>query len=188
LTYAINMALLAGPYVIAYTLFLGLRQPRVFPVFARRFCEAGHILAFGISLLPLVFAFYFQAYSDYQLNVLIAVYALVPLMVVAQVYMKTVEETLMSKTIGVSELKEWDIIAEDVIVDGRSVAPKGNIEGITPEQLAQLKAYSAEGRFKDTIRTKWGVKFVPVLFLSLPATIYAGNLLETIFSVLFRQY
>jgi hypothetical protein len=179
-TYGLNMALLAGPYVIAYTIFIGLRQPMVFKVFLERFREPQTLLTFAVSILPLFFAVYFEVYA------LAYVYALVPFMVAASVYMKTVEETLMSKTVRVSDLREWDIIAEDVIVDGLEVAPKGNIEGITPEQLAKLKAYSAEGRFKDTVKTKWGVKFVPVLFLSLPATVYAGNLLETIFTLIFQ--
>ncbi|MFH0862071.1 MAG: prepilin peptidase [Candidatus Altiarchaeota archaeon] len=182
LTYAVNMALLAGPYVILYTLLLGLGQPRVFPAFLERFRGRRTLFAFAFSIIPLVFAVYYGVF------VLAWVYALVPLMVVAQSYMKTVEETLMTKTIKVSELKEWDIIAEDAVVDGKAVAPKGNIEGITPEQLAVLKAYSLGGKFKDTIKTKWGVKFVPVLFLSLPATIYAGNLLELVFAILFQDH
>jgi preflagellin peptidase FlaK len=179
LTYTVNMAFIASPYVLVYTLFLGARQPRVFGVFLRRFLGRRVLFTFGVSLLPLIFAVYYRVFF------LAYVYALVPAMVAASTYMKTVEDELMTKTIGVSELKEWDIIAEEVAVDGEQVAPKGNIEGVTPEQLARIKQLCAEGKIPQTIKTKWGVKFVPVLLLALPMTLYLGNMLEVVFQLAF---
>ena len=181
-TYAVDMAVLATPYAVLYTLVLGVRRPSVLVDFLRRLASARSVLMLAFSLLPLIFSLYLGS------DVLTLVYAFVPLLVVASVYMKTVEEVLLTKTVKVSELKEWDIMADDVVVDGVRVAPKGNIEGITPEQLSQVLEAAKSGRIPDTIRIRWGVKFVPALALALPATLYFGNLLELFFRHLFEVH
>jgi archaeal preflagellin peptidase FlaK len=179
-TYAIDMALLSTPFVMLYTLGLGLMRPSVFRVYLKNLMERKVAFTFGISLLPLILAIYMG------LDVLAYVYLLVPLMVVSSIYMKTVEDNLMTKTIKVSDLKEWDILADEVYDGDVKVASKGDIEGISPQELGRIRELSAAGKIPEMIRTKKGVEFVPVLFLSLPATLYIGNILEVLFKLLFQ--
>jgi Flp pilus assembly protein protease CpaA len=177
-TYALNMVLLAAPFVLLYTVILGIRNPRVFVVYFRNMAKPKPLATLVISFIPIFFATYWGA------HLLLAVYAFVPLMVLLSIYSKTVEDVLMSKSIPVSQLKDWDILADDVVADGVKIAPAGNIEGITPEQLAKVKELSALGKIPAVIRTKKGVEFVPVLFISVPVTLYVGNVLELFFRLL----
>lgn len=174
-TYFINMAVLSTPYVILYTLVLGFMKPHAFTAFSNNLRERKVMLALLLSFTPLLIALYF-GFSTLSL-----IYLLVPLLVMASVYMKTVENTVLRKTVRVSDMREWDIVAEDVVVDGVKIASKRNIEGVTPEQLARIREFSAAGKLPETMEIKWGVKFAPILFLSLLATIYFGSLLEMIF-------
>jgi len=178
-TYAVDMAALSTPYVIAYTLVLGLMHPSAFTEYLRRLRTGRCAVTIAFSAVPLILASYLGLYT------LAAVYSFVPLLALASVYMKSVEDSVLTKTIKTSELKDWDILADDIVSDGVKVASKGVIEGITPNELMEVRRLYAEGRLAETVRVKWGVKFVPVLFISLPATLWAGNLLEAAFRLMF---
>jgi hypothetical protein len=179
-TYAIDMATMATPYVVIYTLAMGVGKPRVFMDYLAKLSQPRTAATVAATVLPLAAAVYLG------LDILAYVYAFVPFLALASVYMKTVEEKLMTKSVGVSELREWDIIVEDVVADGERAVPGGSIEGITPAQLSMIRDLAAAGKIPQTIRTKWGVKFAPVLMLSVPATIYFGNILDIVFMRLVR--
>jgi hypothetical protein len=180
-TYAVNMAVLSTPYVIIYTLWLGLRNPAVFRDYAKKVASAKTLLLLAVSLSPLMAAYYLGLW------VMAFIYSFIPLLVLASIYLKTVEDSVLTKTVKVSQLKDWDILADDVVADGVKVAPRGVIEGISPEQLARVRELAALGKIPDTIRTKWGVVYLPVLSAALPVTVCAGNLLEILFNRLFTQ-
>jgi hypothetical protein len=177
-TYLVNMAFLSTPYVMLYTMILGIRQPKVFRVYLARIVKPRFILMFTFSICPLILSSY------YGLHKLSFVYSLVPLFILAAEYLKTVEETLLKKTIRVDELSSWDILCEDVYVDSKKIAVRKNIEGVTPEQVSLIKKASEDGKLPEFIDIRWGVKFAPILLLSLIVTVYAGNLLEEAFRML----
>ncbi|MFH1055898.1 MAG: prepilin peptidase [Candidatus Altiarchaeota archaeon] len=177
-TYLIDMAFMSTPYVIVYTLVLGLGRPVVFSYFLSRLREPRNLVFVFVSVMPALLAFYLG------FGVLLYTYLLVPLFLLATIYMKAVEEIVLTKGIRISELKEWDILSEDLVVDGVRVAQRRNIEGITPEQLARIRELAASGRIPDAIRIRWGIKFAPILLISLPLTLYFGNVLEVIFQAL----
>lgn len=180
-TYAVDMAALSTPYVLAYTLVLGLLHPGAFTEYLKRLRRGRTAVTIAFSTVPLMLASYLGLYA------LAAVYSLVPLLALASVYMKSVEESVLTKTIKASELKDWDILADDIVSEGVKIASKGVIEGITPSELGEVRRLLAEGKLPETVRVKWGVKFVPVLFLALPATLWAGNLLDAAFRLVFTR-
>jgi len=181
-TYLIDMAVTSTPYVIAYTIILGVLRPTAFVEYGRRLREKTFIIAFALSLMPALAAFYFGLY------VLLIVYLLVPVFLLASVYMKTVEEHLLTKTIPVTQLKDWDILSKDLVVGGRRVATRRNIEGVTPEQVAEIKELAKDGRIPKKIDIRWGIKYAPILFISLLLTVYVGNLLEALFTYLVNSH
>lgn len=178
LTYFIDMAFAATPYVIVYTIILGIMNPVAFTRFRQKMLQGKTIAIFVISTAPAFLAW------EMGFDRLGTLYLLVPLMVVASVYMKTVESVVLTKNVKVSQLKEWDIPADDVVADGEKIASKRNIEGITPEQLERIRELAAQGRIPDELRIKWGVKFAPILLVSLILTLYVGNILDLVFKSL----
>ena len=177
-TYFINMAFVSTPYVVLYTLTLGFMNPKAFKLYFKSLGDKRNITIFFGSLTPLLFLIQIQN------QLLLIIYSLIPLFFLVSVYMKTVEDHLLKKEILVEELADWDILAQDLRVSSKLIATKRNIEGVTPEQVAAIKKLAKEGVIDEKIEIRWGVKFVPVLFISYPITLYVGNLLHTVFSVL----
>ncbi len=178
-TYFINLAVLATPYVIVYTLLMGFEQPRLFAKFGNTLRRRPRlVLLIGASFVPLLTAMHTEAY------VLAQIYLFIPLLVVASIYMKVVEAEAMQKRIPVADLREGDIVAEDVVGADEVLARKREIEGVTQEQVDKIQALAAQGRLPDQVTVKWGVKFAPVLLFSFVATYWTGNLVEVLVTAL----
>ena len=179
--YIIDAGVVVMPYAAAYGLFLGLRNKSVFAEFAGEIKKIKIILLIILSFFPLLFLLLLSAA---KVNfTLILLTGILPVFVLLTAYLKVVEKTAMQKTIPVSELKEEDVPAEDIIVDGRKIAGKNDIAGITKEQLLEIRKLAEEGRIPDKITIKWGMKFVPVLFFGFLILVLYGNVLEILFNV-----
>lgn len=173
-SYWINMMILSVPYVLAYTLFLAALKPQVITRFIKSMAEPIRILLFSLSFTP-----YFLALA-LDMAALKTIYMLIPFLVLLTYYLKTVEEVALTKQIHVDQLRLWDIVSEDVVVDGEKIASKRNIEGVDEKQLQKIQKLAGEGMIPEWISIKWGVKFAPILLLALAASLYIGNLLELI--------
>ena len=175
ITYFINMAVIATPYAVIYTIILGLLNPHIFKTYIHEFKRHKIILACILSFAHTIASLY------YNQHFLAIVYMLLPIFALASVYLKVVEKNLLCKTVSVKELQEGDIVAEDIFDGDEKLADKKNIEGITEEQLIKICELVAHGKLHSDIKIKWGVKFGPTLFLSFLVTIWFGNLLELLF-------
>ena len=128
-----------------------------------------------ISFVPSVVFFYMNNQTLGFVDLLI------PAFIVLSVYLKTTENVALSRTINVNELKEWDVVADDITVDNKKIASKRNIEGLTKEQIQLIQKLASEKKIQDTIKIKWGIKFVPILLMAFLLTVYVGNLMEIVF-------
>lgn len=180
LSFLINMAFISVPYAIVYTVMLGVGKPQAFTQYFKRLGERKVIAALALMFMPSIAASYFGLLE------MASLYLFLPLFYLASVYMKTVEHTVLRKTIAVAKLKPWDILSEDLRVGGRLIATRRNIEGVTPEQVAEIKKLSKAGKIPKTIDIRWGVKFLPVIALSFLATLYVGDALAVAFAFLTR--
>ncbi len=174
----VNMGFISVPYAVAYTLILGLRKPETFSDYALRVCNARTFIVLSFALAPSIVSAYLG------LLPISTVYMMLPLFYLASLYMKTVEEKVLTKTIPVSALKDWDILAHDLRLDGRLVATKRNIEGVTPKQVAEIKELANDGKIPEKIDIRWGIKFLPVITFSFLATLYVGDGLSVVFALL----
>lgn len=175
----INMAIISVPYVIVYSVFLGLKSVRVKEKIGEYFSDIKLTLLFLFLLLSLpvsvgVFGFPFY----------VKIYFIVFFFTMLMVYLKLIEAYALRMQIPVSRLKLGDIVAEDVWVGGEKIASKRNIEGLTQMQVDEIKTNAAQGIIPPQIDVKWGVKFAPVLFLAVLATVYLGNLMEGVMLIL----
>jgi len=179
ITYFVNLGLVGWPYVVLYSLILGVMRPESFTRFLSLLRRKSSIVLVAVSFLPPIAALFMD------IGILGIVYLALPVFVVLSVYLKAVEKVALQKTVRVSELKEYDALAEDITVGGKLIAGKRSIEGITKEQLGEIKKLAEGGKIPDKIRIRWGIKFVPILFLAFVSLLLWGDMLKIIFDWLF---
>jgi Flp pilus assembly protein protease CpaA len=178
LSLVVNMAFISVPYAIVYTLILGLRKPKAFEKYAKKVATGKTMLTLSAAVLPSI------AFAHLRMINASIIYLTMPLFYLATLYMKTVEETVLTKTIKVSDLRAWDILSKDLRFEKKLIATKRNIEGVTPQQVASIKKLAKEGKIPKTIDIRWGIKFLPVISLAFLATAYAGDALALAFGFL----
>jgi len=179
IAYFVNLGLVGWPYVVLYSLILGVMRPESFTRFLSLLRRKRTIILVAASFLPPIAAL------SMDIGILGIVYLALPVFVVLSIYLKAVEKVALQKTVRVSELREYDALAEDLVVDGKPIAGKRNIEGITKEQLNEIKKLAEGGKIPQEIRIRWGIKFVPILFLAFVSLLWFGDMLGIIFSWLF---
>jgi len=172
--YLVNIALVSSPYVLVYTLVLGLLKPSVFTVFRQTLKSRVVQLLLFVSALPFVSAYFIG------LNSLAFLYLMIPFFVLLSVYLKVVEKEALQKTVGVDELEEEDVVAEDLFVDGVKLASSRDISGLTGVDIDKIRALADEGRIPKSLRIKWGVRFAPIFFFAYVLSVFYGNALEVL--------
>jgi len=179
IAYFVNLGLVGWPYVVLYSLILGVMRPESFRGFVSLLRKKRTIILVAVSFLPPIAALFMD------IGILGIVYLALPVFVVLSIYLKAVEKVALQKTVRVSELREYDALAKDVVVDGKLIAKRRDIEGITKEQLEEIRGLAKEGKIPDKIVIRWGIKFVPILFLAFVSLLLWGDMLRIIFNWLF---
>jgi len=173
-----NMGLVSIPYLIAYSLYATIKNPRIISQFKEKLSEKKHYLAFILLLIPALAS----KLMDY--GFITTLFLLPPVYLLFSVYLKAVEGEALQKTIKVSELKEGDVVANDLIVDGIKIEGRHSIEGMSQSKINEIKKMASVGKIPAEIRIKWGVKFIPIITLAYIITLVAGNTIEIAFNTL----
>lgn len=181
LVYMIDAGIAVMPYAAIYGLILGLQNRSVFPGFVKEIKNIKVIFLFILSLFPMLLLFSLPPENIKIILIILA--AFLPIFVILTAYLKVTEKVVMQKTIPVSELKEEDILAEDIMVDGRKIAGKNDISGVTKEQAGEIQKFAEEGKIPGKITIKWGIKFAPVLFIGFLIFVIYGNVIEYLMHV-----
>jgi len=170
--YLINIALVSSPYVLVYTLVLGLMKPSVFSRFRKTLSSKIVLFIVLFSFIPSVSAYLLD------LGSLILLYLMIPLLVVLSVYLKTVEKEALQKTVGLDELQVEDVVAKDLVVDGEKIASSRDISGLSGEDIERIRGLCDEGKIPSELRIKWGVRFAPIFLFAFLLSVTVGNALE----------
>lgn len=170
--YFLNLVMVAVPYVIVYSFLLGLINPKVFAEFVNSLGRKRSLLAIALSFTPSLITL------SIDMPKLAIMYLLVPPLVILALYLYAVEKIALQKTIDVQELKEEDILANDLIVDEKKIASRRNMEGVSKDQVAEIQRLASEGKIPRTITVRWGVRFAPILFFAFLLTVFLGGVLE----------
>jgi hypothetical protein len=170
--YFLNLMMVAVPYVIVYSFLLGLINPKVFAEFVNSLGRKRSLLAIALSFTPSLITL------SIDMPKLAIMYLLVPPLVILALYLYAVEKIALQKTIDVQELKEEDILANDLIVDEKKIASRRNMEGVSKDQVAEIQRLASEGKIPRTITVRWGVRFAPILFFAFLLTVFLGGVLE----------
>ncbi len=139
-TYYINMICVALPYATVYGLYLGLKSPETWKEFGRYLRDKRTIVTFLLSFTPSFAAMYLNLYS------LALFYTALPLMALIALYLKAVEIKALREETDVARLKVGDVPAEDLEIEGKILARKKDIEGISQEDISKLQKLAAEGK------------------------------------------
>lgn len=175
LFYFINMGLVAFPYAITYAFIFSFKiRSVVFSEFENYLNKRNSVILLISSFIPSLLAFLLK------LKIMALVYLLLPLFILASLYLKAFEKIALRETISIEKLHEGDVIAEDLVLDGERIASKFCAEGLTSEQIRKIQKLSAEKRISNRITIKKGIKFAPILFIAFLLTVFVGDTMDKI--------
>jgi len=182
LSYFLNMGFVALPYALLYMLILSCKKTEVYTEFRKKIFETKTLILLAISIaLPLAF------YLTTSFPFFIVFSAILPAFTLISVYLKTTEKMLLTKIIPVFELKEADALAEDLKYDGKKIALRRDIEGLSREQLLLVKKLAAERKIPSEIKIRWGVKFMPIITFAFLITLYSGDLMFMVIQIMLEN-
>lgn len=155
LVFALNFVFVAIFYSLIYTCSLTFRKPAVVREFLAQLrnplllltCSA--FIAAGLVLEPL--------------------FLVVGLFLPLILYLKVVETSILQREVGVDQLKEGDVLAEDLRVGQRVI--RKSAEGLTKEQLELLQKLAPEHGI-TRVRVREGIRFVPALCATFLVTTF----------------
>lgn len=171
--YFINLIYIALPYATVYGLLLSVKNRETIKQFIRHLSDKKTVFAFILSFTPSLLAAYVGLVS------LSLFYLLIPVLLLAAFFLKAVELTALRENVAVEKLRIGDVVAEDLLVNGKIVASRRDIEGFDEKTLIEVKKLASEGKIPPTIKIKKGIKFAPVLFFALLSVYWVGNFMES---------
>lgn len=205
--YFINIFLIAFVYSIAYSLYLAYGQPKVLKVLEenlrRDMGELYKILGmFVLSLLIIASAIHFTyvvgTWELFLLMVpLMVLFVLLPAFWLLLKFVQVIETVCFRLKAKANDLREFDLLTESLVRVGKKIARipegeelKGKIivnckdpNGLTLEQIEDIKKLTSAKRLKDGFVIKWGLPFVPVFLIALYFTLWGGNGLLLVFGL-----
>ncbi|ODS35312.1 MAG: hypothetical protein A7315_14755 [Candidatus Altiarchaeales archaeon WOR_SM1_79] len=184
-SYLVDILFIITPYVGAYALILGVLNKGVFSGFKGSIREKNFLIIFFLSLIPAAILLPSSLTNIMPINKFLIIIALIlPPVVLLSQYLKVVEKTALRKTIDVEELSEYDMVAEDIIVDGEKIACKRDVDGLSKEQIEKIRDLAGEQKIPPTITVKYGIFFIPVFLLAFLLFLWAGNVLKVLVSLM----
>ncbi|MBN2518661.1 MAG: prepilin peptidase [Candidatus Altiarchaeota archaeon] len=172
----VSLALVSIPYSIAYSLILSYKNREAVSLAKKRFKD-NWIFLLLVLVLSVSLVLVLRPWNLLLLLSLVSPFLLFSLLL----FMRSVEETALRKEIPVSELKEGDIVAEDVVVKGKRLVSHRDMDGITPDTIREIQKYAKKGLVGKRIKIKWGIKFGPVFPISLLLLPFWTNLIMPFF-------
>lgn len=155
----VALSIVAIPYSLLYAIVLSLRSPKVFSLTKQKLAASWLLLALAVAGSATLFIL-IKPWS------VLMVFAIVspPLFYLLILFTRSVEEVAMQKEIALKDLREGDMLAEDLVINGKKLASKRDMDGVSKEALQKIK--SAKGAPKK-VKIKWGIRFAPAFPLAL---------------------
>ncbi len=157
----INFFFVSFFYLVIYSLFLGIKNPKVKNLFFNSIKENIKLISMAIIFILIIFSgliLYFNYYFvPFQSNFYLILCFLI-FVIFFFYYAKIIEEYLFKKEISVNDLKEGDVLFED------------KWKGLKKEDIEKLKKRGGKVYIKE------GVRFALVFLITLWITVFYGNL------------
>jgi len=155
-------ALISIPYSLMYALALSFKSPKVFSLTAHRIKTNWFILSLAV-IASISMIILFKPWNGLLMFALL----MPPIFYFLILYIRSVEEVVMQKEVLLSELREGDMVVEDLVVSGKKLASKRDMDGLSKKALEKIK--SAKGA-PAKLKIKWGIRFAPAFPLAIITT------------------
>jgi Flp pilus assembly protein protease CpaA len=169
----IAICIVAIPYSLTYALFLSYKAPKVFSLTKQRIKQDWLVLVLAliasISLLIILKPWNF---------LLTMAFISPPIFFLLLLYVKSVEEIAMQKEIDLEDLQEGDMVVEDLVINGKKLASKRDMDGLSKEALERIKKSKNAPK---KVKIKWGIKFGPAFPIALLVTPFWTSLVTLFF-------
>lgn len=167
----VSISLVAIPYSIAYSLFLSMKSPKSIQLFKKRLRIVTLLLA---ALASAALILLLRPWSPLLTLALLSP----PLLYLLMVFVRCIEEEALQKEVFTSDLREGDMVAEDIVLKGKRLASKRDMDGLSKERVKEIKKLAAEGKLPKRLRIRWGIKFAPVFPIALLVTPFWAGVLR----------
>ncbi len=126
-------------------------------------------------VLSLIFFAASFRFSDPVMQTTMLMFPLATLLLIYMwVFVKSVENSAMIKSVPVEKLTEGDWIVEDIVVDGEFIWGPKKL-GIEKSKIEKLKKLKEKGKI-ERVKIKEGIPFVPTFFVSIILTYIFGSI------------
>ena len=183
LIFILNTFIVGGVYSAIYTMVLAFMRPIVFSnfwkdivgykkkmgVFIAAITLGFLVLSFGISWF-----FNVNVPPEFMLGQIALFLPMAFFMILVYRFALTLDRTVFRMKVPVSKLREGDVLAEDVKLQGKTLSGKLFI-GLTGEQVEMIRK---ERKYVDI---KEGIRYGPTFFFTLLYTWFFGSSLLAIF-------
>ncbi len=166
----VSLAIVAIPYSLIYAFVLALRNKRVFSLIKKQL-KKNVVLLFLLLVMSLLSLFLLQ---PKRLAFVLSLFS-PPLMYILIIFVKSVEEIAMQRDVPVDRLMEGDIVAEDIIIGGKKIASKRNMDGLSKKEIREIKKAGLK-----RVRIRWGIRFAPAFPLAVLLSPFWSVLLQAL--------
>lgn len=163
LFFFILMALVSVPYTLSHAIRIALHSDKSKSQLRKEY-KAYSVPIIAILAMA-IFIFATLRPPPLMSLSLLMVTSLLPL----SIFVRTVEKTDFQKDVSVKDLKIGDIVAKDVVVGGKTLISRRNMDGLNKETIREIQKYSSKGKLPKKIRIRWGIRLGPVFPLALTA-------------------
>ncbi len=156
----VALSVIAIPYSLTYAFILAVTHMKVFSLFGGRVRKNWFIAVLGVVIA--VSLFIMAKPHSYVMMLALALPAIYyPLLA----FTRSVEEIAMQREVTVKELREGDLVAEDLVIRGKKLASSRDMDGLTKEAIKAIRA--SRKQLPKKIRIKWGIRFAPAFPLAI---------------------
>ncbi len=168
----VALSVVAIPYSLAYALILSFRSPRVFRLTYNRL-RGGWFPFVLACVVSVAMVAVLKPYNTLMALALLSP----PAFYVLIIFVRAVEELAMQKEISVDELKEGDMVVEDLVADGEKIISRRNMDGISEESLEKLRKAKKKPK---KVKIKWGIRFAPAFPLAILLSPFWTKIIATL--------
>ena len=175
--FIINLIIIGAIYGLLWSIVKGLRNRKEFMKKLRIFFEKKTIKTIrAIILLITTITSVTMLFLHTEKVFLIGLFVLLLCSTFyIWIFVKIVEEISMYKKVNPKELTEGDWIAEDIIINKKTIASPKDL-GVSKKQIAILIKLKEQGKI-NKILIKNGIPFVPSFLIAFIVTLIYGNIM-----------
>jgi Flp pilus assembly protein protease CpaA len=155
----IAMSMVAIPYSLIYAFILAFKSPKAFSLMKERVIKNSFILALA-CIASLTLFILLKPYNALLMFVILSP----PVFFLLMIFTRSVEEVAMQKDVALKDLHVGDMVVEDLMINGKKVASKRDMDGFSKEVLEKIQKSK---KAPKTVRIKWGIKFAPAFPLAM---------------------